>query len=115
MENKSPLFVKASEELRQADDTKGSLRGRNIKIHNRRTSIRLEPEMWEALYEIADIESCSIHDLCTAVHDCKKDNTRFTAAVRVFLMAYYRSAAFMDNQVQRIRNNVRMQNMAQVS
>jgi len=41
MENKSPLFVKASEQLRQADDTKGSLRGRNIKIHNRRTSIRL--------------------------------------------------------------------------
>jgi len=64
---------------------------KNIKIHNRRTSIRLEPEMWSALHEIAEQEGCSIHELCSAVEDVREDNTSFTAALRVFLMLYYKS------------------------
>jgi len=64
---------------------------KNIRINERRTSVRLEPEMWDALIEIAHTENCSIHDLCTMIADTKSDGSSFTASLRVFLMAYYRA------------------------
>jgi predicted DNA-binding ribbon-helix-helix protein len=85
------------------DETPGPpancLVSRNVKIHAHRTSIRLEPEMWEALYEVAGLESCSIHDVCGAVHDVKPKDASFTGALRVFLMQYYRSSARSGHQV----------------
>lgn len=74
------------------DEPKSTLVSRNITIENRRTSVRLEPEMWTALKEISKRERCSIHDLCTLVHARKKENTSLTAAIRVFLMLYFRAA-----------------------
>ena len=71
----------------------GALLSRNVRIHERRTSVRLEPEMWRALNEVAETEECSIHDICSAVHDRKGPDISFTAALRVFLMEYYRAAA----------------------
>lgn len=82
-----------------------ALLSKNVRIHDRRTSVRLEPEMWVALNEIAAAEKCSIHDLCGAVHDLKEPATSFTAALRVFLMEYYRSAAKSSPHV----NNIRQQ------
>ncbi|MDD9901448.1 MAG: ribbon-helix-helix domain-containing protein [Alphaproteobacteria bacterium] len=81
----------------------GTLQSRNVRIHNRRTSVRLEPEMWRDLNEIAGIEKCSIHDLCGAVHDLKDPNMSFTAALRVFLMEYYRAAAQVSDQVSQVQ------------
>ncbi len=81
----------------------GYLQSRNVRIHERRTSVRLEPEMWDALNEIATAEGCSIHDLCGAVHDLKDKNTSFTAALRVFLMEYYRSAAKTSSHVAKVQ------------
>jgi hypothetical protein len=49
--------------------------------------------MWVALKEIAKRESCRIHDLCTLISARKNVNTSLTAAIRVFLMLYYRAAA----------------------
>ncbi|MGH1377664.1 MAG: ribbon-helix-helix domain-containing protein [Alphaproteobacteria bacterium] len=72
---------------------RSSLIGRNITIFKRRTSIRLEPEMWDALNNIADREKCSIHDLCSLIFIRKKEGTSLTAAIRVFLMLYFRSAS----------------------
>ena len=79
-----------------ADNAKSgqsSLISRNITIFDRRTSIRLEPEMWEALNHIAEREQCSIHDLCSLIHIRKREATSLTAAIRVFLMLYFRSAS----------------------
>src|SRR3954468_23927265 len=75
-----------------------TLQSRNIRVHKRRTSIRLEPEMWDALNEIARLEACSIHDLSSAVHDMKAPATSFTAALRVFMMEYYRSALQVNKE-----------------
>lgn len=72
---------------------KTSLISRNITVLGHRTSIRLEPEMWKALKEISTREKCSIHDLCTVVSIRKNENTSLTAAIRVFIMLYFRSAA----------------------
>lgn len=69
-----------------------SLVSRNITIFGRRTSIRLEPDMWVALNDIAERERCSVHDICALVYVRKSDATSLTAAIRVFLMLYYRAA-----------------------
>ena len=70
-----------------------SLVSRNITILGRRTSIRLEPEMWTALNDIAKRERCSIHDICGLVYTRKKQQTSLTAAIRVFLILYYRASS----------------------
>jgi len=69
-----------------------SLVSRNITIFGRRTSIRLEPEMWTALNDIADREKCSVHDICSLVYVRKSSLTSLTAAIRVFMMLYYKAA-----------------------
>ncbi len=75
-----------------SEDIKSTLVSRNITVFGRRTSVRLEPEMWMALREIAKREECSIHDICSLIGVRKNENTSLTAAIRVFLMLYFRSA-----------------------
>lgn len=76
--------------------TNTSLVIRNVTIDNRRTSVRLEPEMWQALSDICRRERCSIHNLCTMISACKNGPGSLTAAIRVFIMAYYKTAATED-------------------
>lgn len=71
---------------------KSTLVSRNITVFGRRTSVRLEPEMWMALRELAKRERCSIHDICTLIYVRKNENTSLTAAIRVFIMLYFRAA-----------------------
>jgi predicted DNA-binding ribbon-helix-helix protein len=70
-----------------------TLASRNVRVMGRRTSVRLEQEMWAALREIAEREQCRIHDLCSLIQLRKAPNTSLTASIRVFLMLYYRAAA----------------------
>ena len=69
------------------------LLGKNVTIGTHRTSIRLEPAMWDALKEMSKRENVSIHVLCTCVHERKPAHISLTAAVRVFIMHYFYSAA----------------------
>lgn len=71
--------------------TRTALQSRNVRIHGRRTSVRLEQEMWSALNEISALEHCTVHEICGAVNDRKGEGMSFTAALRVFLMEYYRN------------------------
>ncbi|WP_247886869.1 ribbon-helix-helix domain-containing protein [Azospirillum sp. SYSU D00513] len=75
----------------------GRLKSRNVMVNGHRTSMRLEPAMWEALQDIALREDLSVHDLVSRIatqaamlHE-KIDN--LTSAVRVFVALYYRRAA----------------------
>ncbi|MFK7838928.1 MAG: ribbon-helix-helix domain-containing protein [Bdellovibrionales bacterium] len=81
------------------DDVKTTLLSRNITVSGRRTSVRLEPEMWKSLFDIAKRENCTIHDICTLISLRKNSKTSLTAAIRVFLMLYYRAAATEDGHV----------------
>ncbi len=78
---------------------KSSLVSRNITVVGRRTSVRLEPEMWNALREISKREQCSIHDISSLIQLRKNPATSLTAAIRVFLMLYYRAAATEDGHI----------------
>ena len=73
--------------------SKSTLVSRNITISGRRTSVRLEPEMWSSLKEISKRERCSIHDICSLISLRKNENTSLTAAIRVFLMLYFRASS----------------------
>lgn len=75
------------------DDNRSTLISRNITVFGRRTSVRLEPEMWAALREVAERENCSIHDICTLIYARKNGNTSLTAAIRVFIMLYFRASS----------------------
>lgn len=87
---------------------KSSLISRNITVFGRRTSIRLEPEMWQALTEISDREECTVHDLCTLVGIRKKVETSLTAAIRVFIMLYFRAAATEQGHLKASHGNFKV-------
>ncbi len=65
---------------------------RNVTVFGRRTSLRLEPELWKALEEICGMERLSIHDICGLV-DKRRNGLSRTSAVRVFALTYFRAAA----------------------
>jgi len=66
---------------------------RSIGISGRRTTVRLEDEMWEALKHVAEHEGCSVNALASRIYCQKKSDDNFSSAIRVFLMRYYRDAA----------------------
>lgn len=72
---------------------RSTLVSRNVTIAGCRTSIRLEPDMWSGLSEICRRERGTLHQICTLVAGRKKENTSLTAAIRVFVMSYFRAAA----------------------
>ncbi len=65
---------------------------RNIVVAGRRTSVRLEPAMWEALREIARRRRLSLHALVTEIARHRRASS-LTAAIRVYIVDFYRAAA----------------------
>ena len=66
-----------------------SLQSRNVMVSGKRTSMRLEPEMWEGLFDIARHEKISVNAICSEV-DRTRCQSSLTSAVRVFIVSYYR-------------------------
>jgi predicted DNA-binding ribbon-helix-helix protein len=69
-----------------------TLVSRNVVVSGRRTSVRLEPPMWDALRAICRREGRTMHEMCTMI-DQRRQESALTAAIRVFIMAYFRAAA----------------------
>lgn len=88
------------------------LKGQNVNVGGRRTSMRLEPSMWDALEEIARREQLSVNDLCSRIEDRRCEQCRrrgvdpeqsevtLTSAVRVFIASYFRNACTDTGHVQ---------------
>jgi predicted DNA-binding ribbon-helix-helix protein len=73
-----------------------NLVSRNITVSGHRTSVRLEPEMWNGMRDICRREKLTMHQVCSFVAEAKPSNSSLTAAIRVFIMAYFRAAATED-------------------
>ncbi len=72
----------------------GGLINRNVTVNGRRTSLRLEPEMWDALEEIAKREGVRVSDLVSRIdREVRGGASGLTARVRVFVLGYFRAAA----------------------
>ena len=69
-----------------------TLVNRNVFVGRHRTSVRLEPAMWDALAEICQREDITLHELCELI-DSRRQASSLTAAIRVFALSYYRAAA----------------------
>lgn len=68
------------------------LQSRNVTVDGHRTSLRLEQDVWEALEEICAREDMSVHEVCTLIERSRTGSSR-TAAVRAFILGYFREAA----------------------
>jgi predicted DNA-binding ribbon-helix-helix protein len=84
--------MQAEEDGAMGRGRSSTLVNRNVTIRGRRTSLRLEPAMWDALHEIAQREGVSVHEICSRVEYSRQEST-LTAAIRVFILAYFRAAA----------------------
>ena len=73
---------------------KSSLVTRNVRIHSRRTSVRLEPQLWRALEVIAQREKVDTNEICSRVADQRSDEGGFTSALRVYIIRYFADLAF---------------------
>ena len=76
----------------------GSLSGTCLVMHNlvifgRRTTVRLEAEIWASFKNVAECEACTVHELASRIYSRKKRGQSLTSAIRVFVMLYYRDAA----------------------
>jgi predicted DNA-binding ribbon-helix-helix protein len=56
--------------------------------------------MWEALLEISRRERMSIHEIGTLVYNAKSYATSLTAALRVFIMGYFRKSSTEQGHTQ---------------
>jgi predicted DNA-binding ribbon-helix-helix protein len=72
-------------------DRRSALVMRNISVHGRRTSIRLEPEMWDGLTEICRLEYCTTQDVCSYVADHRHGS--LASSLRVFILGYFHTSA----------------------
>ena len=86
--------LRGSNELAPAphERTESTLVNRNVFVGRRRTSLRLEPAMWDALAEICRREDLNLHELCALIDERRRASS-LTAAIRVFVVNYFRSAA----------------------
>ncbi len=69
-----------------------TLINRGVIVGGRRTSLRLEPGMWDALTEICRREEMTVHELCGLIDERRRASS-LTAAIRVFIVTYFRAAA----------------------
>lgn len=72
--------------------TTSRLVNRNVVAGRGRTSMRLEPELWDALSEICEREAQDMSTLVRKVEAAGHIGGR-TSAVRVFIQNYFRAAA----------------------
>jgi predicted DNA-binding ribbon-helix-helix protein/ActR/RegA family two-component response regulator len=85
-----------------------STRMHNICISRRRTTVRLEDEMWESLKDIAEREGRSVNALASRIYRRKKSDENLSSAIRVFLMLYYRDAATEAGHAEAGHTRIRM-------
>jgi predicted DNA-binding ribbon-helix-helix protein len=64
---------------------------RNVVVAGHRTSVRLEPAIWDALQDILQREAKTLNQLVTEI-DRARTASSLTAAIRVFVVWYYRDA-----------------------
>lgn len=91
--------VPASSATKTKKPAPSTLVSRNVSLDGRRTSVRLEPTMWNSLADICKRERTTVHQICSAIARQKPRLTSFTAAIRIFIVCYYREAATEDGHL----------------
>jgi predicted DNA-binding ribbon-helix-helix protein len=77
-------------------DERSSLVIRNVKVHGHRTSVRLEPQMWDSMTEICRREFCTPDDVCSYVAERKSPQGSLSSSLRAFMLDYFRNSSTED-------------------
>lgn len=76
------------------EDNQSILESRNVTVGNKRTSMRLDPQMWDSIELIARRENLTLNNLCTQIDRRRLQRHApigLTSATRVFIISYYRA------------------------
>jgi predicted DNA-binding ribbon-helix-helix protein len=73
-----------------------ALVNRNVNVHGHRTSVRLEPQIWDTLAEICRREFCTPHDVCTFAADRRLPHGSLASSLRVVILDYFHISATED-------------------
>jgi predicted DNA-binding ribbon-helix-helix protein len=68
-----------------------------VTVDGRRTSVRLEPALWDAFDEICRREHKSARTICSEVGRLRREGG-FTSALRVYILDYFRTLAQEDRR-----------------
>lgn len=68
-----------------------SLVSRNVRVVGRRTSVRLEPVMWQAMADISTREGITIFDFCSRAREAQP-GSNLTACIRAEIVHYLLTA-----------------------
>lgn len=68
---------------------------RNVVIDGKRTTIRLESAIWDAVDDLCVREEISRHDLCSRV-EARRDGLNRAQAIRAVVVNYFRLALLGD-------------------
>lgn len=79
---------------------------RNIYVSGRRTSVRMEPVMWQSLDEIRERENMTLNQLCGLI-DSVRGQAGLTAALRIFIISYFRAQTQEQAATPRIADALR--------
>src|SRR5271165_3961304 len=71
---------------------KSTLKIYGLTLGKRTTSVRIEPELWESLEEVAFFEGCSVGDIAVRASQEFKVGS-LTSRIRLFLLNYFRDRA----------------------
>src|SRR3974390_2952295 len=63
---------------------------RSIAIRDRKTSVTLESEFWDALKEIAALQRTRVSELVATIDAGRGPAVNLSSAIRVFLLQHYR-------------------------
>jgi predicted DNA-binding ribbon-helix-helix protein len=69
-----------------------TLVNRNVTVAGHRTSVRLERAMWDALRQVCEREQKSLNCVVTEIAREQVESS-LTAAIRVYVLSYFRAAA----------------------
>jgi len=63
---------------------------RSIRFDGRKTSLRIEPELWRYLLEIAIERKVTLGELVSVLNRFKGEDCSLSSALRVFVAQHYR-------------------------
>jgi Ribbon-helix-helix domain len=70
------------------------MKARRVDIFGHQTTLRLEPEYWDFLYEIADKFGVGLRDVLEAIAAHRNPSRSFTSEVRVAIAAHFHGSPY---------------------
>src|ERR1700691_332266 len=78
---------------------RSSLVIRNVNVHGHRTSVRLEPQMWDSMTEICRREFCTPDHVCSYVAERTPPQDSLSSSLRAFILEYFRKSSTEDGHM----------------